>query len=127
MCVDTEVHSELCPLLFGLGQGEALAHRCAVTLLAAVALMTLVTLVTLLTALSFEGLQRRGLVIPSDRLNAARDDVCTAAGCSMGKVEIATVILLDEGDVAGHKAWRQCAAFEAPARRGRSETHDQTR
>lgn len=27
--VDAEVHSEVCPLFFGLGQGEALARRCA--------------------------------------------------------------------------------------------------
>lgn len=27
--VDAEVHTEVCPLFFGLGQGESLAHRCA--------------------------------------------------------------------------------------------------
>jgi SAM-dependent methyltransferase len=27
--VDAEVRSEVCPLFFGLGQGDALAHRCA--------------------------------------------------------------------------------------------------
>ena len=27
--VDAEVHSEVCPLFFGLGQGDALARRCA--------------------------------------------------------------------------------------------------
>jgi len=27
--VDAEVHSEVCPLFFGLGQGDALAHCCA--------------------------------------------------------------------------------------------------
>lgn len=27
--VDAEVHSEVCPLFFGLGQGDALAQRCA--------------------------------------------------------------------------------------------------